>query len=66
MVVTSLESRTRGDVNGDVKKIMNDAISVSPWMTWYILKCVTRRQMQKISNNQLIDKEETETDNSEH
>ena len=33
MVLTSLESKTRGDVYGNVKKIINDAIAVSPWMT---------------------------------
>ena len=30
------------------------------------LTCLARRQKQKISNNQLIGKEETETDKSEH
>ena len=29
MVMTSLESKTRGDVYGDVKKIIGDAIAVS-------------------------------------
>ena len=33
MVVTSLESKARGDFYGNVKKIINDVISVSPWMT---------------------------------
>ena len=32
MVVTSLEKKTRGDVYGNVKKIINDAIDVMPWM----------------------------------
>ena len=35
-------------------------------MTENSLKCETRRHRQKISNNQLIDKEESETDKSEH
>ena len=35
-------------------------------MTENSLKCETRRHKQKISNNQLIDKEEYETDKSEH
>ena len=66
MVVTSLESKTRGDVYGNVKKIIDDDISVSPWMTENSLKCAARRLKQKISNNQLIDKEEAEKDKSEH
>ena len=66
MVVTSLESKTRGDVYGNVKKIIDDAIAVSPWMTENSLKCAARRHKQKISNNQLLDKEEAETDKSEH
>ena len=40
------------------KKIINNAIGVSTWMTEDSLKCVARRHDQKISNNQLIDKEE--------
>ena len=56
--MTSLYSKTRGDVYGNVKKIINDAIAVSPWMTENILKCAARRHKQKISNNKLIDKEE--------
>ena len=35
-------------------------------MTENILKCEARRLKQKISNNQLIDKEEAKTDKSEH
>ena len=54
--MTSLESKTRGDVYGIVKKIIDDAISVSPWMTGDSLKCAARRHKQKISNNQLADK----------
>ena len=33
MVVTSLEIKTRGDVYSNVKKIIDDAIAVIPWMT---------------------------------
>ena len=58
MVVTSLESKTRGCVYGNVKKIIDDAIAVSPWMTEDSLKCAARRHKHKISNNQLLDKEE--------
>ena len=47
-------------------KIIDDAITVSPWMTEGGLKCESRRPKQKISNNQLIDKEEAETDKIEH
>ena len=43
MVVTSLESKTRGDVYGNVKKIIDDAIVVSPWMIEDSLKCTVRR-----------------------
>ena len=35
-------------------------------MTDDSLKCAARRYTQKISNNQLFDKEESETDKSEH
>ena len=56
--MTSLESKRRGDVYGNVKKIINDAIAVSPWMTEDSLKCAARRHKQKISSNQLLDKEE--------
>ena len=66
MVSISLETKTRGDVYGNVKKMIDDAIAVSPWMTENSLKCAARRHKQKISNNQLIDKEEAETDKSEH
>ena len=58
MVLTSLESKTRGDVYGNVKKIINDAIAVSPWMTEDSLNCAARRHKQKIIKNQLLDKEE--------
>ena len=66
MVSTSLESKKRGDVYGNVKKIIDDAIAVSPWMKENSLKCVERRHKHKISNSQLIDKEEAETDKSEN
>ena len=35
-------------------------------MTEYSLKCATRRHKQKISNNKILDKEESKEDNSEH
>ena len=41
--MTSLESKTRGDVYGDVKKIIDDAIAVSSWMTEDSLKCAAKR-----------------------
>ena len=63
--MTSLESKTRGGVYGNVKKIIDDAIGVSPWIKTDSLKCAARRHMQKISNNQLLDKEEAETYKSE-
>ena len=47
-------------------KIINDAIAVSQRITEDSLKCELRRHKQKISNNQLFDKEEIETDKSEH
>ena len=49
MVSTSLESKTRGDVYGNVKKIIDGAIAVSPLMTEDILKCAVRRHKHKIS-----------------
>ena len=52
MVSTSLDSKSRGDVNGNLKKIIDDAISVSPWMTENILKYAARIHKQKIGNNQ--------------
>ena len=58
MVVTSLESKTRGYVYIELKKIINDAIAVSPWMTEDSLNCAARRHKQKIIKNQLLDKEE--------
>ena len=66
MIVISLERKTGGDVYGNVIKIINDAIAVSPRMIEYSLKCALRRHKQKISNNQLLDKEEAETDKSDH
>ena len=47
-------------------KKINYAIAVSPWMTQDSLKCAARRHKHKISNNQLLDKEEAETDKIEH
>ena len=66
MVLTSLESKTRSDVYGNVKKIIDDAIYVSPWIIEYSLKCAARRHKQKISKNQLLDKKEAEADKSRH
>ena len=66
MFMTSLERKTSGDVYGNIKKLINDAISVSPCMTEYSLKCAAIRNKQKISNNQILDKEESEEDKSEH
>ena len=52
MVMSSLESKTRGGVY--VKfKIINDAVSVNPWMTEDILNISSIIHNQKISNNQL-------------
>ena len=64
MVVISLERKTRADVYGDVKKIIDDAIAVSLWMTEDSLKCAARRHKQKIISNQILDKEESDTDKS--
>ena len=44
MVMTSLESKTRGDVYGNMEKIIDDAIAVSPWMIEDSLKCAARIQ----------------------
>ena len=66
MVVTSLKRKTKGDVYVNMKIIIDDAISVSPRMTQYSIKYSTRRHKQKISNNKILDKEEAETDKSEH
>ena len=54
--MTSLVSKARGDVYGSVKKIINGAIAVRPWMAEESIKCAARRHKQKISNNQLLDK----------
>ena len=51
MVMTSIESKTPGDICGNVKKIIDDAISVSLWIIKNNLKCATRRHNQKIGNN---------------
>ena len=64
--MTYLDSKTRGDVYVNVKKTTDDAIAGSPWMTEDSLKYASRRNTQKISNNQLLYKEESETDRSEH
>ena len=48
------------------KNIIDGAITVNPWMVADSLKYAARRHKQTISNNQLIDKEEAETDKSEH
>ena len=56
MVATSLERKTRIDVYSNLKKITDDAISVSPWITEDSLKCAERRHKQKISNNKPLDK----------
>ena len=61
MVVISLERKTGGDIYGNVIKNINDAIAVIPRMIEDSLKCSARIHKQKISNNQLLDKEEAET-----
>ena len=63
--MTYIDIKTRGDVYGNVKTIVNDAISVIPWMIQDSLKCAAIKHKQSISNNQLIDKEEAEADKSE-
>ena len=62
----SLESQTGRDVYGNVKKTIDDIIAVTPWTTEDSLKCAARRHKQKISNNQIHDKEEAEANKSEH
>ena len=49
-----------------MKKTTNDDIAVRPWKTKDSLKCVARRKKQKISNNKLLDEEESKIDKSEH
>ena len=66
MVMKYLESETKVDVYGNLKTIISGGITVSPWMTEDRLKCAARRHKHKISNNQLLDKEEAETDKSKH
>ena len=39
MVMISLGSKTRGDVYRNMKKIIDDAIAIIPWMTKDSLKC---------------------------
>ena len=51
MVMTSLESKTRGDVYVNVK-IIDDVNAVSTRMTEN--SCVAREHKQKIINNQLL------------
>ena len=48
------------------KNIIDDAIAISPCMIEDNLNYAARRHKYKISKNQLIDKEEAETDISEH
>ena len=43
MVMTSIESKTRGDIYVNVKKIINDSITVSPCMTEDSLKFASIR-----------------------
>ena len=50
----------------EMRKNIYDDIAVSQWMTENSLKCAARRHKKKISNNQLLDKEESETDKNEH
>ena len=64
--MTSLERKKRGDVYRNLKKIIDDSIAFSPWMIENRLKCAVRRHKQNISNNKPLDKEEAETDKSEH
>ena len=49
-----------------MKKIIDDAIAISPLAIEENLKCAARRHKQNIINNQLLDKEEAETDKSGH
>ena len=48
------------------KKIIDYNIAVIPWIKENIPNCAARRHKQKISNNQLLDKEEAETYKIEH
>ena len=66
MVVTSIDSKKRGDGYRNVKKIIDYSIAVSPWMTEDSLKCAVIIHKKKRIDNKLIDKEEAETDKSEH
>ena len=66
VVLTSLESKTRGNVYGNVKEIIDDSIAVSPWVIEDSLKCASRIHKQKICNNQLLYKEEAETYQRKH
>ena len=64
--MTSLESKTRGDVYGNVKKsLMMILLLYHGWLR-AANKCAAKRHKQKISNTELIDKEEAETDKSDH
>ena len=54
MVVIYLESKTRGDFYGNVKKIINDDIAVSSRMKQDSLKRLSIRRKKKIGNNQII------------
>ena len=66
MVLTSLEIKKRSHFYGNAKEIIDDGIDISSWMTENSLNCSVRRLKQKISNNQIIHKEESETDKSLH
>ena len=66
MVLTYLEIKTRGNVYVNLKKMIDDAIAVSPWMTDNSLKYEARRHQHKTSNNELIDKKDAETNKIEH
>ena len=58
--MTSLESKTKCDIYGNVKEIINDAISIIPWMTEDRIKCAERRKNHKIRNKQQLDKKYAE------
>ena len=65
MVVTYLEEKIRGDLYVEVGKKMV-SFFVIPWMTENKTKCAAIIHKKKISNDKKIDKEEAETDKSEH
>ena len=53
VIMIYLESKKRVDFYGNMKKIINDAIYVIPWMIEGSLKCEARRHKQKIINNKI-------------